>query len=110
MSSPNGESPLIMYDLMRVADFGFITKPLCVGKRRQVRFNDTIEVFDYISRRELIEHNLVCNIWWNRADYVSFQLDVDTEARRLMNEYPLIDYYSARKIICNPDYTESINE
>jgi hypothetical protein len=110
MSSPNGESPLFLYDLMRVADFGFISKPLYVGKRRQVYFNDTIEVFYTISRVDIMEHNIKSDIWWNNVDYTSFKLDIDTDTKRLMNEYPGIDYYSARKILCSPYFFEEINE
>ena len=71
MSSPNGEEPYILYDLMRVADFRFLLKPLHVGKCRRVHFNNMVEVFDVISRAEIIEHNLKPILWWNTIDYES---------------------------------------
>ena len=108
MSSPNGEKPFILYDLMRVADFRFLEKPLRLGRRRRVHFNNIVEVFDVISRDEIEEHNLKHLLWWNIEDFQSVQLDVCNEVQRFLNKYPGVDYYSARKIICNPHYTDSI--
>ena len=68
MSSPNGEKPLILYDLMRVADFRFLEKPLRLGRRRRVHFNNIVEVFEVISRDERSEERRVgkeCRSrWW----------------------------------------------
>jgi len=108
MSSPNGEKPFILYDLMRVADFSFLTKPLRLRKRRRVYFNNIVEYFDVISRDEIVEHNLKPVLWWNLNDYESFQLDVYTDVQRFLKKYPGVDYNSARKIICNPHYTDSL--
>jgi len=113
MSSPNGEKPLILYDLMRVTDYRFISKPLHMKKRRQVYFNEIVEVFYTISRVEIIECNIVRNIWWNNTDYASFKFDIDTDTKRFMIEYPGTDYHSARKMVCSADYIyyrDSINE
>ena len=113
MSSPNGETPFILYDLMRVADFRFLLKPLRVGKYRRVHFNNVVEVFNVISRAEIIEHNLKPMLWWNTTDYESFKTDAHTEILFYTIEHPGVDFYTARRILCNPDYKdvlETINE
>ena len=108
MSSPNGEKPFILYDLMRVADFSFLAKPLRLGKIRRVSFNNIPEVFNIISRDEILENKLKPILWWNLNDYKSFQLDIHADIQRFIKKYPDIDYYSARKIICNPHYRDSL--
>jgi len=113
MSSPNGELPYILYDLMGVADFRYLMKPLRFGKRKRVYFDEVVQVYDVISRDELMEHNLKPDLWWNVKDYMSFQMEASTEIQRFMMKNPGIDYLSARRIVWNPHYNdllETINE
>ena len=113
MSSPNGELPYILYDLMGVADFRYLMKPLRFGKRKRVYFDEVVRVYDVISRDELMEHNLKPELWWNVKDYMSFQMEASTEIQRFMMKNPGIDYLSARRIVWNPHYNdllETINE
>jgi hypothetical protein len=112
MSSPNGEKPLILYDLWSVAYSIFMTNPLHIIRRKRVHFNNTVEYFECISLNEILEHNIKDKMWWNNADYASFRLEMDIDTQRIMYKYPSIDYYSARKILNDPGYnfTEATNE
>jgi hypothetical protein len=113
MSSPNGELPYILYDLMGVADFRYLMKPLRLGKRKRVYFDEVVQVYDIISRGEIMEHNLKSELWWNGTDYMSFQMEASIEIQRFMIKFPGIDYLSARRIVWNPHYNdllETINE
>lgn len=109
MSSPDGEKHFILYDLMKT-DFSFLLKPLIIEKKRKVKFNNTMEVYDIISRYEIIENNLKHILWWDTADYESFMLDAYTEINQFITRYPSVDFLTARKIIYNPNYVNSLLE
>lgn len=113
MSSPNGNKPTILYDLLLVADFNFLMKPLKMSKRKCVRFNKTVYIKEIISRKEIYEDNLKDVIWWCAEDYKKFNDDSNYDILKFMLKFPGIDYLLARKMLYTSDclnVLETINE
>jgi len=103
MSSPNGENPVILYDLMKIADLHFLMKPLRIGKCKRVNFNDIVDVFYIVSRSEIIESNLKPVLWWDTSEFESFKFDALKDIKQFIDKHPDVDFNSARKIIYNLD-------
>jgi hypothetical protein len=113
MTSPNGTKPTILSDLMLVADFRFLLKPLKMGKYKRVKFDENVYVRETITREELNEHKLKDKIWWCADDYRKFNDESNQDIFKFMLKFPGIDYFTARKMIYNYHFLEvldSINE
>ena len=113
MISPYGNKPVFLTDLMDVADLDFLLKPLKMGKRKRVTFDDNVYTTNTISREEINEHNLKDDMWWNAKDYEKFNEESTQDVFYFMLKFPGIDYYSARKILYNCyflDIMDTINE
>jgi len=108
MSSPNGERPIILYDLIKVADFGFLSYPLKMGRYKKVSFNDIIEYNDIISRSEIEELKLKENIWWEYNDYQRFQVEASMDILKFIADFPGLNYYQASRLIWSPNFIELI--
>ena len=113
MSSPDGNKPTILYDLLLVADFNFLLRPLKMGQRKRVTFNKTVYAKEIISREEIYEDNLKNDMWWCLDDYKKFNDDSNEDILKFMLKFPGIDYVSARKLLYTYDFLqvlETINE
>jgi len=106
MSSSNEENVITLFNLMKVADLTFLTKPIRFGKQYNVCFDETVVVFEIISRDEIIEDNLKHILWWNVTDYAVFHKEAEADIQTFMRSYPGIDYWLARKMIWNHNYID----
>jgi hypothetical protein len=79
--------------------------PIDTGKKKKVKFNFYNYCVLIPCKNELIENNLVTQIWWSQIDFWIFRNNATNELREFLYTFPQADYkYYAKNLWYELDF------
>jgi hypothetical protein len=82
--------------------FLFFSNTCNYSKKKHLGFSKLVTVIFIPNRKQIIEANLMDELWWCEKDYTRFQIDSFNEMRELKSKHPTITRRQILKLLYQP--------